>query len=63
MLDDKAPLSDDEIDDILDALCSFGGTIAQTISKPKRIREPAQGACEREMLGACTVLRPVVWRR
>jgi hypothetical protein len=63
MLDDKAPLSDDDIDDILDALGSFGGTVTQAISKPIGHSERAYDHCTRETRGGCTVLRPAAWRR
>jgi hypothetical protein len=63
MLDDTAPLSDDEIDDIFDALGSFGGTITQAISQPIGYSERVYDHCERETRGDCTIFRPAAWQR
>jgi hypothetical protein len=67
MLDDHAPLTDDDIDDILDAMGSFGGVVTQAISKPLMafggVRADYHLAVSRETIGDCTVLRPSVWRR
>jgi hypothetical protein len=63
MLDDQHPLSDDDIDDILDAMCSFGGAVTKAVSQPLPLADRGASAVSRETIGQCTVLRPASWQR
>lgn len=57
--DDIAPISVDEVDDILDALDSFGASVSRATS-----RGPAEppAAVQRQEVDGCVILRPVFGR-
>lgn len=54
---DIAPISDEEVDDILSALDTFGATVSRATSVP------AERPVAREEVDGCTVLRPDFTRR
>lgn len=54
---DIAPISDEEVEDILSALDAFGATVSRATSVP------AEHSVAREEVDGCTVLRPDFNRR
>lgn len=55
---DIGPITDDEVEDILAALDSFGATISQTTSQSPARSSLIRPPLTREEIDGCIILRP-----